>query len=126
MLNLGRSQLGCVGVGPGARPLGHDAVFEFELCVDLGTCGTSACFEEALFEVFAKVRVQDRIDGRVDVTEAAHQQEEDDVEPGAACAEGGVDNRYLGDPVGQPTKDVHGYDREDQLGYFPVGASFSA
>lgn len=79
-----------------------------------------ARLQEALFEVVAEERVQDRVHGAVAVAQASDQQEYRDHDLRLALHGRREYQRYLGDPVRQPAQHVHRDHRQHQLGHLPV------
>jgi len=79
-----------------------------------------ARLEEALLEVVAEERVQDRVHGAVAVAQAAGQQEYRDDDLGLALFGRREYQRHLRDPVRQPAQHVHRDHRQHQLGHLPV------
>lgn len=70
--------------------------------------GAGARLQEALLEVVAEKRVQYRVHRAVAVAEEASQQEAGDGDLALALLRRRVDQRHLGEPIGQPAQHVHG------------------
>jgi len=84
--------------------------------------GAGARLQEALLEVVAQEGVEDRIHRAVAVAEEAGQQEAGDGDVALALFRWRIDQRHLGDPVGQPAEHVHGDHCEHQLGHLAMRA----
>lgn len=92
-----------------------------QLSVHVLAGGTRERFGEALLEVFGQKRVQNRIDGRVCVRQAADQQHEREFGVVTVLRIRILERQiHLADPIWQPTHDVDGDHGQHQDGHLAV------
>jgi len=103
-----------------AVPARERAVLLVQARVHVLARSARARLEEALLEVVAEERVQDRVHGAVAVAQATGQQEYRDDDLGLALFGRREYQRHLRDPVRQPAQHVHSDHRQHQFGNLPV------
>lgn len=107
-------------LGTAPVPARKRAVLLVQTGVHVLAGSARARLQEALLEVVAEERVQDRVHGAVAVAQAPGQQEYRDHDLGLTLFGRREYQRHLRDPVRQPAQHVHRDHRQHQLGDLPV------
>lgn len=90
-----------------------DAVLVVECSIDVLTGDAGAGLGETLLKVVAEEGVQNGVHRAVRIAEKASKEEDGHVGL-LALVRLGIDERHLGEPIGQPAEDINGDDRENK------------
>lgn len=87
------------------------AIFDVQRRVHVLAGRAGARLQETLLEVVAEKSVQNRIHRAVAVAEKTGQEKAGDADAGLTLFRRSVDQRHLGNPIGQPAEHVDGNHR---------------